>query len=65
MKTDLLASRHIGINEEDTAVMLRKIGVDSLDQQNHPCQHPTEGTAGTGQAVDGIRIWKTHCRPGK
>ena len=32
MKTDLLASRHIGINEEDTAVMLRKIGVDSLDE---------------------------------
>ena len=26
MKTDLLASRHIGINEQDTAVMLRKIG---------------------------------------
>ena len=32
MKTDLLASRHIGINEEDTAVMLRKIGVVSLDE---------------------------------
>ena len=32
MKTDLLASLHIGINEEDTAVMLRKIGVDSLDE---------------------------------
>ena len=32
MKTDLLASRHIGINEQDTAVMLRKIGVDSLDE---------------------------------
>lgn len=32
MKTDLLASRHIGINEEDTAVMLRKIGVNSLDE---------------------------------
>ena len=27
MKTDLLASRHIGINEQDTAIMLRKIGV--------------------------------------
>ena len=25
MKTDLLASRHIGINEQDTTVMLRKI----------------------------------------
>ena len=24
MKTDLLASRHIGINEQDTALMLRK-----------------------------------------
>ena len=32
MKTDLLASRHIGINEQDTAVMLRKIGVNSLDE---------------------------------
>ena len=32
MKTDLLASRHIGINEQDTAVMLRKIGVESLDE---------------------------------
>ena len=30
MKTDLLASRHIGINEQDTTVMLRKIGVESL-----------------------------------
>ncbi|EJX05987.1 glycine dehydrogenase [gut metagenome] len=32
MKTDLLASRHIGINEQDTAVMLKKIGVRSLDE---------------------------------
>ncbi len=32
MKTDLLASRHIGINEQDTAVMLQKIGVRSLDE---------------------------------
>ena len=32
MKTDLLASRHIGINEQDTAIMLRKIGVNSLDE---------------------------------
>ena len=32
MKTDLLASRHIGIKEQDTTVMLRKIGVDSLDE---------------------------------
>ena len=32
MKTDLLASRHIGINEQDTALMLRKIGVNSLDE---------------------------------
>ncbi len=28
----MLASRHIGINEQDTTVMLRKIGVDSLDE---------------------------------
>ena len=32
MKTDLLASRHIGINEQDTAIMLRIIGVNSLDE---------------------------------
>ena len=32
MKTDLLASRHIGINEQDTALMLHKIGVNSLDE---------------------------------
>ena len=32
MKTDLLASRHIGINEKDTALMLRKIGVNTLDE---------------------------------
>ena len=28
----MLASRHIGINEQDTAIMLRKIGVNSLDE---------------------------------
>ena len=32
MKTDSLASRHIGISEQDTTVMLRKIGVNSLDE---------------------------------
>lgn len=32
MKTDLLACRHIGINETDEEKMLRKIGVDSLDE---------------------------------
>ncbi len=32
MKTDLLASRHIGVNEQDAAIMLRKIGVKSLDE---------------------------------
>ena len=38
MKTDLLASRHIGINEQDTALMLRKIGVNSLDELiDHIC----------------------------
>ena len=31
MKTDLLADRHIGIQEEDLPVMLEKIGVKSLD----------------------------------
>lgn len=32
MKTDLFANRHIGISEEDIQVMLRKIGVTTLDE---------------------------------
>lgn len=32
MKTDLLADRHIGIQEEDLPIMLEKIGVKSLDE---------------------------------
>lgn len=32
MKNDLLANRHIGISEKDEKQMLRKIGVDSLDE---------------------------------
>lgn len=32
MKTDSFASRHIGVNAEDIKVMLRKIGVESLDE---------------------------------
>ncbi len=32
MKTDSLASRHIGISEQDIPVMLQKIGVSSLDE---------------------------------
>ena len=32
MKTDSFASRHIGISEEDIQVMLRKIGVATLDE---------------------------------
>ena len=32
MKTDLLAGRHIGINEQDTELMLQKIGVSSVDE---------------------------------
>ena len=32
MKNDLLASRHIGINAEEEARMLQKIGVSSLDE---------------------------------
>jgi glycine dehydrogenase len=32
MKTDLLACRHIGINEKETEIMLNKIGVNSLDE---------------------------------
>lgn len=32
MKNDLLSYRHIGISEQDEEVMLRKIGVKSLDE---------------------------------
>lgn len=32
MKNDLLAKRHIGINEKEEALMLRQIGVESLDE---------------------------------
>ena len=32
MINDLLPHRHIGINKEDEAIMLRKIGVSSLDE---------------------------------
>ncbi len=32
MKNDLLACRHIGIHEKDIPVMLRKIGVNTLDE---------------------------------
>ena len=32
MKTDSFASRHIGVNEEDIELMLRKIGVNTLDE---------------------------------
>lgn len=32
MKTNLLADRHIGIQEQDIPVMLEKIGVNSLDE---------------------------------
>ena len=32
MKTDLLADRHIGIQEADLPAMLEKIGVKSLDE---------------------------------
>jgi glycine dehydrogenase len=46
MKTDLLASRHIGINEQDTAIMLRKIGVNSLDELiNQTRQYTAERAA--------------------
>ena len=67
MKTDLLASRHIGINEQDTTVMLRKIGVDSLDEliENHSRQYPAERATGIKRSPDGIRIWETHRRTGR
>ena len=66
MKTDLLASRHIGINEQDTTVMLRKIGVDSLDELiKNSRQYPAERATGIKRSPDGIRIWETHRRTGR
>ena len=32
MKNDLLVNRHVGISEKDEVQMLRKIGVESLDE---------------------------------
>ena len=32
MRTTTFANRHIGIGEKDLAVMLEKIGVESLDE---------------------------------
>ena len=32
MKTDSFASRHIGVSEKDIEVMLRKIGISTLDE---------------------------------
>ncbi len=32
MRTDTFASRHIGVNDEEIEVMLKKIGVNSLDE---------------------------------
>lgn len=67
MKTDLLASRHIGINEQDTTVMLRKIGVDSLDElieKTIPANIRLKEPLALN-APDGIRIWETHRRTGR
>ena len=65
MKTDLLASRHIGINEQDTTVMLRKIGVDSLDElikKTIPANIRLKEPLALNAPPDGIRIWETHRR---
>jgi glycine dehydrogenase len=35
MRTDVFASRHIGIREEDLQYMLKKVGVESLEQLIH------------------------------
>ena len=32
IKTEQFADRHIGVNKEDTEVMLKKIGVTDLEQ---------------------------------
>ena len=68
MKTDLLASRHIGINEQDTTVMLRKIGVDSLDElieKTIPANIRLKEPLALKRSPDGIRIWETHRRTGR
>ena len=57
MKTDSFASRHIGISEEDIQVMLRKIGVATLDElidKTIPAKYPPEGTVGITACHDGI-----------
>ncbi len=67
MKTDLLASRHIGINEQDTTMMLRKIGVNSLDElieKTIPANIRLKEPLALTSSVDGIRIWETHSHIG-
>lgn len=64
MKTDLLADRHIGIQEEDLPVMLEKIGVKSLDElinkQFRP--NPFERTSATGCSHDGTGVCRAYYR---
>ena len=51
MKTTTFANRHIGIGEEELPLMLKKIGVSSLDElieKNHSCQYPVKRTFETG-----------------
>lgn len=57
MKTDLLACRHIGVNKADAEVMLRKIGVGSLDElidKTIPANIRLKRTSGTACADDRI-----------
>ena len=56
MKTESFASRHIGISEKDIEVMLRKIGVDTLDE----LINKTIPAVGSPTSNDRIRIRQAH-----
>ena len=55
MKTTTFANRHIGIGEKELPLMLKKIGVSSLDEliEKTTCQYPVKRTFETGSCHDG------------
>ena len=65
MKTDLLADRHIGIQEADLPVMLEKIGVKSLDElinKTIPSKIRLKEPSATGCSHDGTGVCRAHYR---
>ena len=67
MKTDLLADRHIGIQEADLPAMLEKIGVKSLDElinKTIPSKIRLKEPLALASPDDRTRIRRTHCRVG-